>query len=196
MARTKNTLGPIIGYHGCDSAVAEAVLNRKESLKPSSNDYDWLGPGIYFWVDSPQRGLEWAQKLSQQKKSKIKNPSVIGALIYPGLCLNLTDYGARDEIKLAYDAFKATWTKSGRTLKEFPANTIKDNEVFLRRNLDCAVIQVLHTLREVEGILPYDSVYGAFEEGGALFEGSGFREKSHVQIAVRDESCIVGYFKV
>jgi hypothetical protein len=196
MTRTQNTLGPIIGYHGCDLEIADAVLNRREQLKASSNDYDWLGPGVYFWVDSPQRGFEWALKQSQRNKSKIKNPSVIGAFIYPGLCLNLTDYGARDEVKFAYEAFKAAWTKSGKALDEFPTNKIKEDEVFLQRNLDCAVINVLHQLRKVDGIAPYDSVYGAFEEGGDLFEGSGFREKTHVQLAVCNQNCIVGYFKV
>ena len=196
MARTQNTLGPIIGYHGCDSVVADAALNRKVSLTASSNDYDWLGPGVYFWVDSPERAFEWALKQSQRKKSKIKNPSIIGAFIYPGLCLNLTDYGARDEVKFAYEAFKSTWSQSGKAWDEFPTNKNKENEVFLQRNLDCAVIKVLHQLREADGIPQYDSVYGAFEEGGDLFEGSGFREKPHVQIAVSNQSCIVGYFKV
>lgn len=196
MARTQNTLGPIIGYHGCDSTIADAVLNRKEFLKASSNDYDWLGPGVYFWVDSPQRGYEWALKQSQRKGSKIKSPSVIGAFIYPGLCLNMTDYGARYDVKFAYEAFKAAWLKSGKTLNELPTNKNKENGVFLQRNLDCAVIKVLHQLRKADGIPPYDSVYGAFEEGGDLFEGSGFREKTHIQIAVVNQSCIVGYFKV
>jgi hypothetical protein len=43
---------------------------------------------------------------------------------------------------------------------------------------------------------PYDTVYGVFEEGGSLFEGSGFREKTHAQIAVRNTEFILGYFRV
>lgn len=50
MTRIRNTLGPVIGYHGCDRAVAEKVLQNKTHLKQSDNSYDWLGPGIYFWV--------------------------------------------------------------------------------------------------------------------------------------------------
>lgn len=46
----------ILGYHGCDEAVAEKVL-AGEDFKPSDNDYDWLGSGIYFWEANPQRGL-------------------------------------------------------------------------------------------------------------------------------------------
>jgi len=70
LKRARNTLGPLIGYHGCD---------RKVALKPSQNDYDWLGPGIYFWVDSPKRGLEWARELAARKVAGITEPYVLGA---------------------------------------------------------------------------------------------------------------------
>jgi hypothetical protein len=32
------------------------------AFKPSNNDYDWLGPGIYFWEANPLRGLEFAEE--------------------------------------------------------------------------------------------------------------------------------------
>ena len=38
----------VLGYHGCDAALAEEVLAGREILRPSRNDYDWLGEGIYF----------------------------------------------------------------------------------------------------------------------------------------------------
>jgi hypothetical protein len=62
LKRSRNTIGPLIGYHGRDRSVAEAVLSGRRKLQPSQNDYDWLGPGIYFWVDSPERGLNWARE--------------------------------------------------------------------------------------------------------------------------------------
>ena len=39
----------IIGFHGCDQTVVDKVLAGEENLIPSTNDYDWLGNGIYFW---------------------------------------------------------------------------------------------------------------------------------------------------
>lgn len=33
----------VVGYHGCDAAVAERVLAGKAELKISTNPYDWLG---------------------------------------------------------------------------------------------------------------------------------------------------------
>ncbi|GAA3912214.1 hypothetical protein [Chitinophaga oryziterrae] len=40
----------------------------------------------------------------------------------------------------------------------------------------------------------FDSVRGAFMEGGPAFKGSGISKKSHVQIAVRNPNCIKGFF--
>jgi hypothetical protein len=42
------TAGFVLAYHGCDLAVGERLLDG-DAFKPSNNDYDWLGPGIYFW---------------------------------------------------------------------------------------------------------------------------------------------------
>ena len=41
---------------------------------------------------------------------------------------------------------------------------------------------------------PFDSVRGLFSEGAPVYEGSGFRKKTHVQICVRNPNCIKGYF--
>lgn len=60
MSRTRYTLGHIATYHGCDAAAGEKVLAGKDKLKPSIQDYDWLGNGIYFWADSPERAWDWA----------------------------------------------------------------------------------------------------------------------------------------
>ena len=34
-----------------------------------------------------------------------------------------------------------------------------------------------------------------FHEGVPAFQGSGIHTKSHIQVAVRDPACILGYFK-
>ncbi len=40
--------GFILGFHGCDREVGEAILQGKtQHLTPSANDYDWLGTGKY-----------------------------------------------------------------------------------------------------------------------------------------------------
>lgn len=193
MSRVRNTLGPIIGYHGCDQEIAEKVLAGHEALKPSENDYDWLGPGIYFWVDSKERGLQWATEQSQRENPKIKSPAVIGAFIHPGLCLNLTDYGVNEDLLQAYNVLKTSFAS---TKTELPKNKTRKNGIFMQRQLDCATIRILHSMRELNDQPAYDTVYGVFEEGDELFDGSGFKAKTHVQIAVLNDASILGYFRV
>lgn len=120
----KHYMPPIIGYHGCDRAIAEDVLSGKAVLNNSENDYDWLGSGVYFWVDSFERGYEWAKK-----SSKIEDPYVIGAFIYPKNCLNLTDYGVSNLLKESYEEYKAICEISGI---ELPKNDVKQNGIYMR----------------------------------------------------------------
>jgi hypothetical protein len=150
LKRSRNTLGPLVGFHGCDRKVGQAVLAGKKMLQPSRNDYDWLGHGIYFWVDSADRGLEWArqQRKKQEIGTQIDKPFVVGAFIYPGLCLNLTDHGVGPQLVHAYSTLL-------KTLKQFntpmPKNTVREGGTYLKRTLDCAVINTLHSLRKKSG---------------------------------------------
>lgn len=70
-----------------------------------------------------------------------------------------------------------------------------DGDVIMR-HLDCAVINfaIRSAEDEAEGLL-YHTVRGAFEEGGPAFPGACVRKKTHIQVAVRDPSCIIGYFR-
>jgi len=44
--------GLVLAFHGCDRSIALKVLNGETMLKSSTNKYDWLGHGVYFWVVS------------------------------------------------------------------------------------------------------------------------------------------------
>jgi hypothetical protein len=183
----------LIGYHGCDRQIGEAVLAGRKKLHPSLNEYDWLGSGIYFWVGSPARGLHWARELAKRESSAVRDPFVLGAFIYPQHCLNLTDYGALPEVREAYEYVAKAAAKAGRPL---PENTVPRGGILMRRALDCAVINVAHRVRVKEKDPKFDTVYGVFEEGGEIYPGAAFKSKTHVQIAVRNLDCIVGYFRV
>ena len=41
----------------------------------------------------------------------------------------------------------------------------------------------------------YDSIRGVFIEGGEVYPGSEFVEKTHIQICIVNPNCIKGYFK-
>ena len=79
----------IIGFHGCDIATYENVLQKQSCLLPSKNTWDWLGHGIYFWENNYERALDWANE--KVKRGEYTAPKVIGAVIDLGFCLNLTD---------------------------------------------------------------------------------------------------------
>ncbi|MGM0832331.1 hypothetical protein K1Y77_15600 [Halomonas qaidamensis] len=179
-------LSPLVGYHGCDKAVAEKVLSGQAHLNHSENEYDWLGDGIYFWVDSYERALEWANKGNN------KTPYVVGAFIDPGFCLNLTDYGVTSELKTAYQFLKETYAQIGEDL---PTNAVMQHGKPMTRKLDCAVIKAAHQLRQDAGEPSFDTVYGVFEEGDVLYPGSALKEHTHVQMAVRNQQSIIGYFR-
>ena len=62
------------------------------------------------------------------------------------------------------------------------------------RFLDCAVIKFsLDKLAELDTV--YHTVRGVFVEGGEAFPGAGIRLKSHVQVAIREPRCILGFFR-
>jgi hypothetical protein len=46
----------IIGYHACAQPIAERLL-QGEPFRPSTNDWDWLGHGVYFWEYGFRHGL-------------------------------------------------------------------------------------------------------------------------------------------
>jgi hypothetical protein len=180
----------ILGYHGCDAKVGENILGGTK-LKPSSNDYDWLGHGIYFWEANPQRGLDFARELKEAKrgKAKVEKPFVIGAVIDLRLCLDLTTLSGIEQVRSAYRGLRELVAVAGGKIPQ-------NNPDGLRRPLDCAVVNFLHIVREQNGEPPIDTIKGVFTEGGPAYEGSGFQAKTHVQICVRNSECIKGVFRV
>lgn len=64
------------------------------------------------------------------------------------------------------------------------------------RDLDCAVIETLHQMREDQQLAPYDSIRSAFPEDEPLYAEAGFRAKNHIQLCILNETnCIKGYFR-
>lgn len=182
----------VLGFHGCDISVYDEVISHNQPLKESQNEYDWLGHGIYFWEQNPQRAYEWAEILSKRPNSKIKTPAVIGAVIDLGYCLNLLDSASISVLKRQYELLKKEFELVG---KDLPQNrNIGSNKDLLLRNLDCAVIQNLHYDRKTSGVQAFDSIRGLFIEGNQIYLESGFREKTHIQLCICNPNCIKGYF--
>ena len=167
----------ILGFHGCDKDVGESIFIGKTRLQPSENSYDWLGHGMYFWENNPQRALEYAELLKsnpKRNKGNIEKPFVIGAIIDLGHCLNLTESKSIGILKQGYELLAAS-----SKIAEIPLPQNKG----LLRNLDCAVINMIHEFNKKENKTPSDSVRGLFLEGEKVYDGSEFFKESHIQIS-------------
>jgi hypothetical protein len=185
--------GLILGFHGCCKTIQTQIINNPdENLIMSTESYDWLGHGAYFWEYSYERALQWAVDSSKKPKSKIKEPAVIGAVIDLGNCFDLLDVKYLKLLRLGYDTLVQSLEKSGEPL---PQNKpFKDSADLLLRHLDCACIESVHNLNKTVNEKPFDSVRGAFFEGDELYPTAGFKEKNHIQISIINPECIKGYF--
>ncbi|MGE0536210.1 MAG: hypothetical protein AB7O68_14615 [Pirellulales bacterium] len=175
----------ILGYHGCEEEFARSLLDGSQPIaewKPSMNEYDWLGHGIYFWEHSPSRARRWAED------QECRRPDVVGAVIQLGRCFDLLNEEITGLLPGTYNLLEASFQDAGQPLPENRGAAGK------LRNLDCLVINdCLNRLRG-KGI-EYDTVRGAFLEGDAAYPNAGFARETHIQIAVLNPDCILGIFR-
>lgn len=193
----------IIGFHGCDRNVRDALLMNPNDYKISRKPFDWLGHGLYFWENNYERALQWATE--KKERGKIKEPAVIGAVLQLGYCCDFLEQKYTRFLAEYYGAMKALHKLVGKAL---PKNNDQSHDVHknkILRHLDCAAIEfmqarILEQVKEdriKKGYSEYkifDSTRGVFIEGGPVFEGAGLFEKSHIQICIRNPNCIRGFF--
>ncbi|MEO8813437.1 MAG: hypothetical protein ABI376_11065 [Caulobacteraceae bacterium] len=183
----------VLGYHGCEREIGEAVVSGGKRLKSSESAYHWLGAGTYFWEADPRRALEWAEE--RPGKRALKAPFVLGAVIDTRNCLDLRTREDVELVKLAFQLLKAETAATGL---EMPVNQVAPNDkspAKVMRYLDFAVVDRLHQLVQETGREAFDTVRALFAEGEEIYPGSGFREKTHSEIAVRNDACIIGFFR-
>jgi len=178
----------VLGYHGGDAEVARRIAAGGDTLSPSTNDYDWLGHGQYFWEDSAERAFLWAQEESKKTNSHIREPAVLGAIIDLGNCLNLIDVEYLDLVRVTHHRLKELMEEIGAPM---PKNSGRN---FRARKLDCAVFEALHQFREEQSLPPFETVRAFFVEGEPLYPSAGIRQLDHIQVCVRRPENIVGYF--
>lgn len=192
----------ILGFHGCDKKVGEKILLGEDVLKPTENDYDWLGHGSYFWENNPTRALNYAKELKKHPercKGKVQSPFVIGSVIDLGYCFNLLDSKYIGILKESYKLLSQSCKTSNIPIPENMSS--KNGGELLLRKLDCAVIEITHTYNKLsrlqgDNVHEFDSVRGLFDEGKELYPNAGFKEKNHIQVCVKNPNCIKGYFRV
>jgi hypothetical protein len=175
----------ITGFHATRRDVVEALLAQPAAWMPSSNAYDWLGRGIYFWEGDAVRGLQF---VSTRKPGT--DAEVIGADIELGNCLDLTTQRGVKVLRKAYLELRRLYRTERRKL---PVNGGKGRDKPLRW-LDCAVVNYAVLAAQEDGA-PFDTVRAAFPEGEPIYPGAMLTEHAHIQVAVVNPSAIRAVFR-
>jgi hypothetical protein len=177
-------MAKIFGFHACEREFADKVRTGKLRIAgwlPSRNDYDWLGDGIYFWEGSLRRAQEWAAERIDG------SAAIIEAEIELGACFDLISSEYLDLLPRVHANAVAAYKRLGLVL---PTNEAGGGKL---RRLDRLVItRFLKMMEEGRGLAPvkFQTVRCPFEEGEPVFPGSMIRRQTHIQVAVRDSSCI------
>ena len=130
-------------------------------------------------------GAAWAR---ERYRARGQIASVIGAVVQLGRCFDLLNEGVTAILADRYLELARTFAEAGRSLPRNHGRQAK------RRDLDCLVIS--HCLDELQKAgTEFDTVRGAFLEGKPAYPGAGFSREGHIQIAVRNSTCILGVFR-
>jgi hypothetical protein len=178
----------VVGYHGCTEEFARDLLLGTKAVRdwqPSTNVWDWLGHGIYFWEHSPERALRWA---TEKYAGRGTPPAILGAVLQLGRCFDLLNEAITTILAESYQALLQAYAAEGKAL---PENRGAERK---RRDLDCLVINDCLSGLRLRGV-EYDTVRGAFLEGEPAYPGAGFSRETHLQVAVRNPACILGVFR-
>jgi hypothetical protein len=164
----------VYGYHGTSRSRAERIL--VEGFRPSTNGYDWLGTGVYFWQDAPNHALLWARQNYQEEAIVIKS-----RLRLDSTCIDLLDMPQVDNPNFwtdSYNEFTEMCRRAGRSLPE------QNPDIPGKRYLDCSFFDYLRS--SIFGSDPRGAIRSAFPEGKRIFPNSAIFDKTHVQIAIID----------
>lgn len=124
--------------------------------------------------------------------------TVIGARISLATCFDLANSLSREFLPLAYKDLANLYHASGKPLPRNinPPDFAGEADDLVLRYLDRAVMHHLfNTLLPIaQPDVQYGTVRAPFQEGSELYPGSRFFRYDHIQICVRDLTCIVELF--
>lgn len=205
----------ILAYHGCDITTRDDLVSGKtKSLNPSKNPYDWLGDGVYFYEADSERALQYAKYSAEHCElhltaKAIGTPAVVGVVLDVTRWLDITTQAGIKHVTTALATVKSGFKESGTAMPENRPAFEGDKEN-LHRALDRIVFESLHSMRslsqqraieagnaeQIAAYSPFQAVRGAFTQGQAISDHSAIHGQSHIQIALRDNSCVLGWFLV
>jgi len=161
----------------------------------STKTYDWLGKGVYFWEADPLRAWDWALR------HRPLAPSILGAAIELGVCLDLTAQSGLRAVRDACEDYRKFQNKFDQPMPRNEDTHGRDDGDLVLRRLDCAVIDNLNAAVDAEaakgtGVQSFQTIRALFPEGKPLYPTAGFRELTHIQLCVRDRRQIRGVFRI
>lgn len=143
----------VLGYHGCTAELANELIGGARPVTSwplSTNRYDWLGTGIYFWEHGPERAMHWAREKYGD------DAAVVGAIIQLGRSFDLLDVEFTSLLLPAYQREQEDAHAAGQDL---PTNRGPDDDLG-GRYLDCRVINAC-----LQALPEFQTVRCAFWEG-------------------------------
>jgi hypothetical protein len=171
----------VIGYHGTTAETAERLVDGAP-FKPSDNDDDWFGNGIYFWEYAPKQAWWWAADFKRYPQ-----PAVVGAVIRLGHCFDLLDPANVSTLKEFHNRAVANWQASG---VEIPKN---GNQ---HKKLDCAIFNLLYDVQREPQIETARAVYVPTGSVKRVWTRSWIYEQAHIQVCVRKLENILAAWRV
>ncbi|WP_441573812.1 hypothetical protein [Chitinophaga sp. RAB17] len=149
------------------------------------------------------RALQWAN--DKKRRGDIKNPAVVGAVLYLGYCCDFLDTRYINLLASYFKMMEERHKMLGKILPQNKDLSYDRHKDKILRHLDCAVIEFMHaeiydqikadmTAGRFSQLKIFDSTRGVFTEGGPAFAGAGLFEKSHIQICIRNPNVIQGFF--
>jgi hypothetical protein len=187
---------------------------------PSRNPYDWLGDGIYFWEGSAIRARYWATEMVSGEADVVQAEIDLGLCLdlmnteYLDVLRetydSLVELYREQRWKLPTNRESFGRGKRARIRRKLTSwldvlnrfvYPVASGKPFFRlrdcrlRYLDRLVInQFLNLMESGYGdvAVKFQTVRCAFEEGVPIYPGSMIRDRTHVQVVVRDKTCILG----
>lgn len=191
----------LVAFHGCDITTRDDLVAGRTRLRPSANRYDWLGGGFYLFEGDPERARAFATAVSRSPERRLSQqpvvtPAVVGCLLSVQRCLDMTTRPGLLEFSRALRAIEKGCTHAQYEILPTNSRADDDDADVLLRRLDNAVIAFIHAHRErhLKRTPHYQVVRGAFRQGPELAQHSGFHRDSNIQLAVRENRCVRGWF--
>lgn len=165
----------VYGYHGTSQTAAALIVHG--TFLPSNNRYDWLGDGIYFWEEAPERAWEWARQVYGD------DAAVVASRLLLDSCMDLAERHWQEFLAEVYRSFAHERKQRGRAVPRQRPNSGS-------HPLDRVIINRAVVTLAQQGIV-IRVVRSPFREGKRLYPWSALYSHQHVQIAVRDTALIV-----